>query len=93
MILNISYTKYIKCKKNLFYPGKQRQLAGKMRELSSEIHRIKTEGEGKALADTQEELAEVKEIKDKVTHDLEKAKKVSTSDKDCFCCLCNRLYG
>lgn len=56
--------------------GKQRQLAGKMRELSSEIHRIKTDGEGKALADTQEELAETKEIKDKVVHDLEKAKKV-----------------
>ena len=47
-----------------------------MRELSGEIHHIKTEGEGKALADTQEELKETREIKDKVTHDLEKAKKV-----------------
>ncbi|KAH3723729.1 hypothetical protein DPMN_049523 [Dreissena polymorpha] len=47
-----------------------------MHELSTEIRRIKTEGEGRALARAQEELAEVREVKDKVTQDLDKAKKV-----------------
>ncbi|XP_052243801.1 uncharacterized protein LOC127853365 isoform X6 [Dreissena polymorpha] len=56
--------------------NKQRQLAGKMHELSTEIRRIKTEGEGRALARAQEELAEVREVKDKVTQDLDKAKKL-----------------
>lgn len=55
--------------------------ADKMRSLSSEIHRIKQGGEGRALAAAQDELAETKEIKDKVTHDLEKAKKVGTEEK------------
>jgi hypothetical protein len=56
--------------------GKQEQLANKMKELTIEIRRIKSQGEGKALADTQEQLAETREIKDKAQHDLDKAKKV-----------------
>ena len=56
--------------------GKQEQLAHKMKELTVEIRRIKSHGEGKALAEAQEELTETREIKDKVQHDLEKAKKV-----------------
>lgn len=55
--------------------------ADKMRSLSSEIHRIKQGGEGRALAAAQDELAETKEIKDKVTRDLEKAKKVGAEEK------------
>ena len=60
-----------------FSTDKQRLLANKMRELSTEIHRIKTQGEGKALALAQEELAETRDVKNKLTQDLEKAKKVS----------------
>ncbi|XP_052809827.1 centrosomal protein of 85 kDa-like [Mya arenaria] len=56
--------------------NKQKHLAGKMREVSAEIYRMKTHGEGKALALCQEELAETREVKDKVTQDLEKAKKL-----------------
>lgn len=56
--------------------SKQDQLAAKMRELTLEIKRIKSEGEGKALAQAQEELAETREVKNKVTADLEKAKKL-----------------
>lgn len=56
--------------------GKQQQLADKMRELTIEIRRIKSDGEGKALAKAEEELAETKEIKEKISQDLEKAKKL-----------------
>ncbi|XP_053398127.1 interaptin-like [Mercenaria mercenaria] len=56
--------------------GKQQQLAHKMRELTVEIKRIKSEGEGKALAEAQDELADTRETKDRAIHDLEKAKKL-----------------
>ncbi|WAR07739.1 hypothetical protein MAR_017697 [Mya arenaria] len=58
-----------------FIHNKQKHLAGKMREVSAEIYRMKTHGEGKALALCQEELAETREVNDKVTRDLGKAKK------------------
>ena len=59
--------------------NKQQHLAGKMKELTKEIHHIKSEGEGKALQQAQEELQEALEVKERVTLDLEKAKKVSGS--------------
>ena len=57
--------------------GKQQQLANKMKELTKEIHYIKSEGEGRALQQAQEDLQDALEVKERVTLDLEKAKKVS----------------
>ena len=57
--------------------NKQQHLAGKMKALTLEIHHIKSEGEGRALQQTQEELQDTKEEKERATLDLEKAKKVS----------------
>lgn len=63
-----------------------------MRELTIEIKKIRSEGEGKALAQAQEDLAETREVKDKVTHDLEKAKKVGVLQKF-FLLHCVNLVG
>ena len=51
-------------------------MANKLHELSREMKRLKTEGDGKALNDALEELSETKEIKERLALDLEKAKKV-----------------
>ena len=56
--------------------NKQQHLASKMKDLTTEIQFIKSEGEGRALQQAQEELHDALEIKDRVTLDLEKAKKV-----------------
>ena len=77
--------------------NKQQHLAGKMKALTLEIHHIKSEGEGRALQQAQEELQDTKEEKERATLDLEKAKKVSCflnfnslcmlGNFSCFCCL------
>ena len=51
-----------------------------MKELTTEIQYIKSEGEGRALQQAQEDLQEALEVKERVTLDLEKAKKVGGVD-------------
>ena len=56
--------------------NKQQHLASKMKDLTQEIQYIKSEGEGRALQQAQEDLQDALEVKERVTLDLEKAKKV-----------------
>ena len=55
----------------------ERQLADQVSIVTTEIERLKSEGEGAMLQKCEEELETVKKENERLAHDLDKAKKVS----------------
>lgn len=55
-------------------------LSGKMNGISSELDRIKSDGEGAVLQRCQEEIVRLKEDNQRLAIDFEKAKKVGLFD-------------